>query len=230
VKESAVEDQLQRIIDSIPWGQDCRPLILHYQSSQQEPDCRARMLVMPLKHLTARYFAYLDHDDTLYPHAYSYLLHRLRTSCKAVAFGRVYVACTDLQRNLIVRKKREFEYGFCYDQFLRLNNAPLHSFLLDSSQLKLAGLQFIAGMKYMEDYYLTLQLFRRENCDWQSLLLSRYIGDYTYQVVAGSGCGTLSLLNDEARAALTLSEEYKMSEAAIQDMRQRIVSRQIIKA
>jgi hypothetical protein len=73
----------------------------------------------------------------------------------------------------------------------------------------------------MEDYYLTLQLFTRENCDWHSLLMTNHIGDYTYLLDA-SGGGTLSLLSDEARTALKVSAEYGRCEAAIQEMRQRL--------
>lgn len=213
--------ELRQVVHSLPWATGCEPVVLEYRSSMEEPDCRARMLVEPLRQLATRYVAYLDHDDYLYPFAYSSLLQRLQSTSKAVSFGRVYVACTDLERQLVVEKRREFEEGFSYEQFLRLNHAPLHSFLLDASQLNLAGLRFIPGMKYMEDYYLTLQLFTRENCDWHSLLMTNHIGDYTYLLDA-SGGGTLSLLSDEARTALKVSAEYGRCEAAIQEMRQRL--------
>lgn len=224
-QDSDFLDALQGVIGKIPWTEACSPIVLHYQSSEAEPDCRARMLHEPLCHLTARYFAYLDHDDVLYPFAYSYLLQRLRITSKAITFGRVYVAKTNLSRNLIVQKRREFEYGFSHDQFLRLNHAPLHSFLLDAKQLNLDNLEFIPGMKYMEDYYLTLQLFQRENCDWQSLIISKYVGDYTYQVDSAAE-GTLSLLSDKSRAALVASDAYIKCEEAIQAMRCRLASRQ----
>jgi hypothetical protein len=220
--EPELAAELRKVVQSLPWTRGCEPVVLEYRSSLEEPDCRARMLVEPLRQLTTRYVAYLDHDDYLYPFAYSSLLQRLRSTCKAVSFGRVYVACTDLERQVVVGKRREFEEGFSYEEFLRLNHAPLHSFLLDASQLDLAGLRFIPGMKYMEDYYLTLQLFTRQNCDWPSLLMANHVGDYTYLLDA-SGGGTLSLLSDEARTALKASAEYGRCEAAIQEMRQRLV-------
>lgn len=221
--DPALVAELQQVIDSIPWSNNNTPKILYFSSSDDEPDCRARMLVQPLKQLTARYFAYLDYDDYLYPFAYSYLLGRMRSTTKAIAFGRVYVAWADFGRQVIEEKKRVFEYGYSYEQFVRLNHAPLHSFLLDASQLNLEELEFIPGMRYMEDYYLTLQLFRRDNCDWESLLISKYIGDYTHQVDLSSGLGTLSHLSDEERAELLTQDDFMACELAIQRMRDRLV-------
>jgi lipopolysaccharide biosynthesis protein len=212
---------LESVISQLPWSEENKPILVHYSSSSSEPDCRARMLVEPLQHLTSNYFAYLDHDDHMYPNAYQHLISRLQETGKAISFGRVFVAQYSTERQLITAKARDFEYGFSYDEYLRLNNAPIHSFLINASDLNLSAIEFIPGMRYMEDYYFTLQIFREGNCDWQALVDSECIADYCYATGA-EGSGTLSSLNDNERFTLTSSDEYLECEHAINELRSTI--------
>ena len=78
-------------------------------------------------------------------------------------------------------------------------------------------------MKYMEDYYLTLQLFTREGTDWRSLDNEVFIGDYIHRV--GSVNSNTLAVNDQAqRAVLLASESYVRSEQLIKELRAEILT------
>ena len=54
--------------------------------------------------------------------------------------------------------------------------------MLDLTQLDLSRIVYYDDQRFMEDYFLTLQLFTRENADWASLAKNVYIGDYIHSV------------------------------------------------
>lgn len=211
-------EQINDVIRSIPWLEQYEPIILHYTSSVSEPDCRARMLVEPLQHASNQFIAFLDHDDYMFPGSYFYLTSRLVQTGKAVSFGRIYVAHTDIDKSFVVEMRKDFDYGFSYSDFVSNNNAPLHSFMIDSNRVQLKSLSFIPGMKYLEDYYMTLQVFKADNCDWDSLFRPEYIGDYVYS--AGSDTsGTLSISDELEREVLIASRQYLECEEHIRSLR-----------
>src|SRR5690606_4492692 len=109
-----------------------------------------------LRSVETRYVALLDYDDLLMLHAYDWLLSRLRLTGKAVAFGRVYATSYVNATNLKIKRQKAFEYGYSYDEFVMHNHAPLHSFLLDLSQLDVKNAVYYDDQRYMEDYLLTL--------------------------------------------------------------------------
>ena len=208
------------IIDKCSWPEEARPKLIHFRSSLDEPDCRSRMLNEALRHVDSEYFAFLDYDDYVFPDAYAYLAKRIEQTQKDVVFGRVYVASFDYSRMLIEGKRKEFDYGYSYADYIRLNHAPIHSFLLRTRLLGKGFPRFVVGMKYMEDYLLTLQLFTKDNCDWDSLVMSRYIGDYVY-ARNSSALGTLSL-DESSRDNVLANEQYIECERIINKMRDEI--------
>ena len=84
----------------------------------------------------------------------------------------------DPKSEMLVERNRQYQYGYSYDDFLTVNVAPLHSFMLDLSQLKVAELKFFEDQRFLEDYFLLLQLVTRDNTDWKGLSQDMYIGDY----------------------------------------------------
>ena len=49
-------------------------------------------------------------------------------------------------------------YGRSYQSFLEDNNTPIHGFMLNLENIDRERIKYYDNMKYMEDYYLTLQI------------------------------------------------------------------------
>lgn len=213
---SAQSAELKAMLAQLPWAAGRQARILHFSSPAENADLRAQMLTEALQAVTTRYAAFLDYDDLLMPHAYSWLLERLQRSSKAVTFGRVYSTTFDPATGVLSQRRKEFVRGATYDDFLYCNHAPLHSFMLDLSKLDLTELTYIDGQQYLEDYYLTLQLFTRTNTDWDSLKKNIYIGDYLH---SGTGVNTLASGSDEHHHAVVESPAYRTSLEHINQLR-----------
>jgi hypothetical protein len=163
------------------------------------------MLNESLRKVQSRYAAFLDYDDLLMPHAYDWLVRRLEKTAKAVAFGRVYSTQFSGATGILLNRARAFEYGFSYEDFFSNNNAPIHSFLLDLTQLKVDSVTYHDDHRFMEDYYLTLQLFTEENGDWESLKLNHYIGEYLHSI---DRAHTLAFTDETDRERVLKNPEY----------------------
>ena len=220
------EDDLSRLgeeLARVPWAAGCEPIVRPYYSSESNPDLRSLMLNESLKAVGKGYAAFLDYDDLLFPQAYESLLSRLKSSGKNATFGRVYATSVNALTGTILKRDRTYEYGFSYEEFIRLNHAPLHSFMLNLDKIDLGRLHYHDDMKFMEDYYLTLQLFDRHNTDWASLRSCEFIGDYIHRV-GGADAHTLAIHDEQERQALLRSEHYVVCEERITELRRKLAS------
>ena len=190
-----------------------------YHSENGMGDLRSKMLNESLKKVRTRYAAFLDFDDLLMPHAYSWLVARLEKTGKAVSFGRVYSTSYDSTTGVLKERNRVYEYGYTYEEFIELNHAPLHSFILDLDQLDLSTIVYYNDQQFMEDYFLTLQLFTKDNADWESLKENFNIGDYIHSVDRGH---TLAILDEQKRKSLLTSRAYMLCEQRIYGMRRKM--------
>lgn len=194
-------------------------IVVSYKSDTGHGDMRSKMLNESLKKVETRYAAFLDYDDLLLPDAYEWLIRRMATTGKAIAFGRVYSTAFNSKTGGFLKRERAFEYGYTYADFLSVNHAPLHSFMLDVAQLDFSEVIYHDDQKYMEDYYLTLQLFREHNADWDSLAENMYLGDYIHSVDRNH---TLAFADEVERQALLMNGEYQIAERRIHEMRRQI--------
>jgi lipopolysaccharide biosynthesis protein len=208
--------ELEARVRHYPWDPTHPPIIRHFESPDHKGDLRSVMLNEPLREVNTQYVAFLDYDDLLLPTAYGQLTHRLRHTGKAVTFGRVYASLYCPTRQRIIERRRTYEYGYSYSDFLDANHAPIHSFIVDVSKIDLSGIVWHADQKYMEDYLLTLQVFSADNCDWESLARPNYLGDYIHK---DDGSNTLAVVDSEKRAAILESPLYRLCEARIMEMR-----------
>ena len=174
--------ELETMLDEFDWPEKCLPQFLHYKSIDGKRDLRSKLLNEALRATTTRYVTFLDYDDLIMPHAYRWLLQRLITTGKAIAFGRVYATFCETSTHHLLRREPDFQYGYTYDDFLDRNHAPLHSFMLDTEQLIVTDATYYDDQKYMEDYYLMLQLVQQDNADWEGLGMNVYIGDYIHHL------------------------------------------------
>lgn len=207
---------LSSLLAEFPWHENHPPIVSHYQAPHGVRDLRSKMLNESLRQVKSRYAAFLDYDDLLLPHAYEWLINRLNQTGKAVSFGRVYSTSYRVSRGLFLERGRAYEYGYSYSEFVRQNHAPLHSFLLDLSKLDVSGLVYYDDQRYMEDYFLTLQLFTERNCDWESLRFNHYIGDYIHSIDRPH---TLAFTDDSDRQQLLKQPAYLLCENRIEDLR-----------
>lgn len=210
---------LEALLRTFDWPAGGEPIIEHYASSDGHGDLRSRMLNESLRKVRTQYAAFLDYDDLLFADAYAWQIQRLRATGKAIAFGRVYWTDYRSQIHALVQRRRAFEYGGSHEEFVQNNHAPLHSVLLDVTQLDLSKLVYFDDQRYMEDYLMTLQLFTKDNGDWQGLRKNFYVGDYVHSVDRPH---TLALIDDEVRASLLEDPEYRLCEERIETMRKRI--------
>ena len=212
--------ELQDLVESIYWPADTKPRIHIFKSPDGNGDLRAQMLTESLKKVSTRYAAFLDYDDLLMSRAYHWLIGRLEKTGKAVSFGRVFLTSYNAASNILIERKRYYEYGFSFEDFVQNNHAPLHSFILDVKKLNLENITFYPDQQYLEDYLLTLQLFSKENCDWASLIENFYIGDYIHSV---DRAHTLAFNNDQERRALVSTDQFKICEQRIRKMQKSVL-------
>jgi lipopolysaccharide biosynthesis protein len=213
--------QLEKLLNCIPWANGVNPTVLPFFSENGKDDLRSTLLNEGLRAVKTRYAAFLDYDDLLFSTAYQWLLSRLIETGKAVSFGRVYATSYRYAEGVIVKRERTYEYGYSYDEFEKLNHAPLHSFMLDLSKIDRQKISYNKNQKFMEDYYMTLQVFTKENSDWEGLGVNKYIGDYMHSVDRGH---TLAFVDNLDRMELLNSEEYKCCEHWIFEMRTKLKS------
>ncbi|MCR5944029.1 glycosyltransferase [Ochrobactrum sp. XJ1] len=197
--------------------------VIHFYSPDGKSDIRSKLLNEGLRAADTRYAAFLDYDDLLLPIAYEWLIDRLQRTGKAISFGRVYTARYDTKQNLMFERLKNFEYGYSYEEFINNNHAPLHSFIIDLEKIDISMVKYFDNHKYMEDYYLTLQIVTKENTDWDGLRLNKYIGDYVH---ATNRRHTLAISCDRERSLLAQNEEYLICRQRILDLRNELICRQ----
>lgn len=217
--ERQLED-LKGRVDSMPWSEDCRPVLRCYRSSPENPDLRSLMLNDSLQAVGRGYVAFLDYDDILFSHAYRTLLNRLSGGDKNATFGRVFSTEVDSSTGMILGREKKYTLGHSYQDYLQQNHAPLHSFMLNLDRVDLSRIHYFPDMRFLEDYYLTLQIFSPEETDWDSLRNDVFIGDYIHR--RGDQLHTLALSDSEQKNMLLRREEYRMCEARVAELRQKL--------
>jgi len=210
---------LNQLLSDFSWPSRATPVVHQYYSPDGCGDLRSKMLNESLRRVDTQYAAFLDYDDLMMSQAYAWLIGRIRKTGKAVAFGRVYCTAYDCASGYFIERTREYEYGNGYDEFVNMNHAPLHSFLMEISKLDIKNVFFHEDQRYMEDYFLTLQLFKRDNCDWESLAQNYYVGDYIHSIDRAHTLAFSSDSRDADRQALMESPEYQLCVKRINDLR-----------
>ena len=219
---SSQMEALVKTAEQYPWNEKYKPIIKNFFSDNKNSDLRSKMLNESLKSVTTKYVAFLDYDDILFSSAYKWLLSRIKKTGKAVAFGRVFVTKFNKQKMQILERKKIYVHGSDYEEFLANNHAPLHSFLIDMQKINTGDIEYFDDMKYLEDYYLTLQIFTEGNVDWESLKFNYYVGDYIH---SDDGNNTLAVIGDDEKKDITKNAEYLLCENRISELRKKLKSK-----
>jgi lipopolysaccharide biosynthesis protein/ubiquinone/menaquinone biosynthesis C-methylase UbiE len=177
LSESAIKF-IKDTLDTMPWHPDYPPIIRQYHSHSGNEDLRSVMLNETLMSVRTRYAAFLDYDDILFPSAYYWLTSRLKRTGKNATFGLLYTTIFNVSEQMIKARHIVYDYGKNFKDFFKTNHTPVHGFLLDISKINLSAIEYDPAMMYLEDYYLTLQIFTEEETDWKSLHQRQFIGDY----------------------------------------------------
>ncbi len=210
--------KLKEILDGMFWGAEYYPIVKQYKSTEKIPDLRSKMLNEGLRLVTDRYVAFLDYDDILFFDAYAWLIERLKKTGKSVTFGLIYHSIYSLSKREMLHRKSE-KYGKTHASFIDNNLTPIHGIMLDISKVNLENIDFYDDMKYMEDYYMTLQIFSEYNTDWAALAEKKYIGDYFFYE---DKVQTLGGITDAVRQKLILDPVYVQCQERIDKLRNRI--------
>lgn len=174
--------ELNALLEEFCCNDAFRCHVIHFTSPDGTSDIRSKMLNEAVRVVRTRYVSFLDYDDLMLPTAFEWFTERLRNTGKAISFGRVYVTHYSAKKRIFIKRMKDFEHGHGYEEFIENNFAPLHSFMLDLESVDINSTTYFDDHKYMEDYYLMLQLVTRENTDWDSLKENRYVGDYIHSV------------------------------------------------
>jgi lipopolysaccharide biosynthesis protein len=213
---------LTSLCDNFNYSPNTQISIMRFNSHNNSQDIRAKLLHDGLNAATSRYVAFLDHDDLMLSDSYSYLINRLQTTHSKATFGRVYDTTYESESERFIKRNKTYEYGFTYKEFLETNHAPLHSFMLDKSKFDANALEYFSDQKFMEDYYLTLQIFDETTTDWASLSENFYIGDYLH---CTDRAHTLAITNTESRDSVITNDLFEKCKTRLDELREKIRQR-----
>lgn len=213
--------RIQGLLDTLPWPASSTRRLVRFASTLDAPDLRSKLLAEGLKHADQAYAAFLDFDDTLYNDAYVHLIDRLQRTGKAFSFGRLYSARFDGVRRIATQRDPMFLQRHRFEEFFNDNFLPLHSYVMDMKRVDVDRIIYFDHMKFMEDYFIALQLLDADNSDWEGLHHPVFIGDYNFRI---SGTpNTLALITDDQKNVVLSDPHYQLCELRIQWIRQQML-------
>lgn len=180
-------------------GEDGVTLQIANWEHAEPADARSELLNLGLTEARGRYLAYLDYDDVLYPEAYELLVKRLNESQAAIAFASVRNMRLDVyDRFLYTTEEITPGYrGTSLIDLFRNNFCPLHSYVIDRSQMSGDALLYDSTMTMQEDYDWLMRFCALYVSDFT--LLNTQVGDYYYKTDGSNTVPTTDILKGEAQ-------------------------------
>ena len=191
----AVEKALGPLLE----GGDAPQIAIVNLTEPEPADARSLLLNLGVQNATGKYLAFLDYDDVLYPEAYEMMIGRLRDTGAAIAFAKVRVMRVDVYDAFFYTKERvipPFSGSDLLDLFHN-NFCPLHSYVIDRSQVPADMLTFVTSMVLEEDYDVLLRISAAFLSDFA--LIETDIGDYYYKTDGSNTVPVNGGLQGEAR-------------------------------
>lgn len=174
-------------------------------------DARTHLLNAGLEAAQGRYLAFLDYDDVLFPEAYELLVGQLRKSGAAIAFASVQVMQIEVHRHFFYTTgTRAAPYkGETLADLFKSNFCPIHSYLIDRSQIPAETLHFDTSLTIEEDYDLLLRICAGHLSDFS--LIDTPVGYYYFKTDGSNTVATQCGLDGEKLAL------YQEVQARIQE-------------
>jgi len=171
-------------------------------------DARSALLNLGIRAAVgARFLAFLDYDDVIYPEAYQILIDQLRSTDSAIVFGGIVCKHCQVSEAAIVVTKREHRFGGregLLDLF-RENFCPIHSFVIDRSKTSADDLFFNERLHRAEDYDFLLRICAKYKSDFS--LIGTVTGDYYFKD-DGSNTTQLSVTTEDAAMPWRYAVEF----------------------
>lgn len=145
-------------------------------------DIRAQLLNEGIRRARHRFLAFLDFDDYLYQDAYEYLVDQALAVGAAVTFGgMVFKHVRAFDRFVYSTKVQAHPFpGENLADLMVSNFCPIHSFVIDRSQVASHDLTFNPELQRLEDYDLLLRLCSKYSSRFESR--SKPIGVYNWHL------------------------------------------------
>lgn len=160
-------------------------------------DARSVLLNLGVQNAQGRYLAYLDYDDALYPDAYELLIGRLRETGAAIAFASVRIMRLDVHEQFFYTSERGPSFrGKTLMDLFRSNFCPIHSYVIDRSQVAPESLTFNPTLLMEEDYDVLLRICARYSSDFS--LIGTDVGDYYYKTDGSNTVPTDGVLSPQS--------------------------------
>jgi hypothetical protein len=191
----AVEQALGPLLE----GRDAPQLAIVNLTDPEPADARSVLLNLGVQNVTGRYLAFLDYDDVLYPEAYEMMIRRLKDTGAGIAFAKVRVMRVDVYDEFFYTKERvipPFSGSDLLDLFHN-NFCPLHSYVIDRSQVPAEMLNYVTTLTREEDYDVLLRICAAHLSDFT--LIETDIGDYYYKTDGSNTVPVRGGLEGEAR-------------------------------
>ena len=146
-------------------------------------DYRSRLLNEGIAAATGQYLSFLDYDDAIYPETYSLLIRTLCDESVAIAFGRIVISVTEpgaSYRQYTDRHDEWFVGRQTKQQLFAQNFCPIHSFVIDRTQIDPGDLFFAEEATRFEDYHFLLRIVARYPASFTQM--SKIIGQYVIKL------------------------------------------------
>ena len=141
-------------------------------ANPHKKDLRAKALNEGIAQATGTYLGFLDFDDVLLPHAYTFLIKRLEAKPQCVlSAGKCVIEFGSLVNSAF--HVRETVAGFAWakgiSDFYSENFLPIQSYLIAKNRVRQEDLIFDEDMDFLEDYAFLLKLSSKYDFDWGGL-------------------------------------------------------------
>jgi hypothetical protein len=158
-----------------------QPTIINV-AGQPNQDLRAKLLNAGIEKARYRFLSFLDSDDYLYGHAYSYLIEEMLSRRVSIAFGGIVCKHVRAFRSFVYTRHR-IEGAFVgngLSDLLEDNFCPIHSFVIDRSGVDTRDITFDTNLCRLEDYDFLLRFCSKYSAWFESR--SKTIGVYNWHL------------------------------------------------